>query len=212
MTFPIDTNIPAATNYPGDDQPRIKANFTSISGYLAVDHVAPGTANAGDHKQVTVASKNVPGGLTTDPASILYTGNGVASSVAQMFWVNQSSRFHMSAIRAWGFIRVSLPPPGPPTAQTITQTYNVASVSRTAAGNYVVTLSAGAVDSNDYAVLVSSRMTSNFLLGVIPGYTINSAFPPGPGQFQLNFASLTLSGGVHFGVDPDTFSFQVMQI
>jgi hypothetical protein len=53
MTFPINTSIPAAGNNPSVDQPGIQANFANISGFLAVDHRAPGSSNAGQHNQVT---------------------------------------------------------------------------------------------------------------------------------------------------------------
>lgn len=208
MSFPINTNIPAATNYPGDDQPRMQANFSNINSYLTVDHVLPGAAGNGFHKQVTIASENVPGGLPTDPASILYTNVGTASAVAQLFWSNQNSIFHMSPIRAWGFVVVDTSH----STQVITQSFNVATVKRntggTPQGKYVVTLTAGAVNSDQYGVLVSSQMATNFTTGVIPGYEIVAKFPAGPGQFQLNFHSLTAS----VGIDPDTFSFLVMQI
>ncbi len=201
MSYPINTNIPNANNYPGDDQPGMQGNFTNINNYLTVDHVLPGAANNGFHKQVTIASENVPAGLTTDPTSIIYTNVGTASAVAQQFWVNQNSRFHMSALRAWGFIKT----PG----LVLTQSFNVATVTKTPPnGKYVITLTAGAVNSDDYAVLVSSQMTTSFTVGVIPGYTIVAKFPGGPGQFQLNFKSLTAA----VGIDPDTFSFSVYQI
>jgi len=201
MSFPIDGNIPAATNYPGDDQPRMKANFANIKSYLTVDHVQPGDENAGDHKQVTFAQKTSSGALPSEPISILATANGTASAgVSQLFWNNQNSRFHMSSNRAWGFIK--------PAGISLAQTFNVASVVQNGTGRYTVTLTAGAVSSDDYGVLVSSQMANNFTTGVIPGYQIISTLNVGPGKFQLNFKSLTAASGI----DPDTFSFQVMQI
>lgn len=52
MTFPIDTTIPNAPNDPADDQPKMKSNFSNISSFVSVDHIAPGLTNNGKHKQV----------------------------------------------------------------------------------------------------------------------------------------------------------------
>jgi hypothetical protein len=62
MSFPINVNIPAANDDPADDQPLMMANFANISGYVSVDHVAPGAVNNGFHKQSTyipLASKPI---------------------------------------------------------------------------------------------------------------------------------------------------------
>ena len=68
MSFPINTGIPAAPNNPADDQPIMRQNYANISGFLAVDHVAPGTINDGYHQQVHLLNEAAPG---------LGTANGV---------------------------------------------------------------------------------------------------------------------------------------
>src|ERR1700759_5387563 len=101
MTFPINTGIPASGNNPSNDQPLMQTNFSNIAGLLAVGHTNQGTSGAGTHKQVTFFTKNTPG-AQTDPQSTLYTGNGTASSVSQLFYRNQNRIFHISPIKAWG--------------------------------------------------------------------------------------------------------------
>jgi hypothetical protein len=89
MSYPIDTTIPAAGNFPGDDQPLMQTNFANISSYLQVDHTNPSATNAGQHKEVTFASNNVP----TPPVSppVLFTNTVSPSTIPQLFWYSGSS-------------------------------------------------------------------------------------------------------------------------
>lgn len=82
MTYPINTNIPNANDYPGDDQPGMQTNFSNISGYLTVDHVQPGTSGDGFHKQVTFNSNNVPVPAVSPP--VLFTNT--VSGLPQLFF------------------------------------------------------------------------------------------------------------------------------
>lgn len=85
-TFPINTTIPAANNDPADDQPLMQANFANINSYVQVDHINPAATGAGQHKQVTFNSNNVPTPPTSPP--ILFTniqdgaGNALPGSPA----------------------------------------------------------------------------------------------------------------------------------
>jgi len=83
MSFPINTTIPAASHYPGNDQPGMQQNFLNINGFLGVDHVSPGATNDGYHKVI----HQPPQG--SDPGSIagigqLYTKT--LSSDQQLFF------------------------------------------------------------------------------------------------------------------------------
>lgn len=194
MTFPIDTNIPAANNDPADDQPLMQQNFSNISQYLTVDHVAPGSSGAGQHEQVTYNSQNTPSS-PTDPVAITYTGLGTASVVSQLFYRNQNATYHLSAIKSWGSFD--------PNSVSLAQTYNVASIVRNSAGNYTVTMNSGTTSSPAYAILISIPMTSAFSTGGICGYEIT-----GVNTFKIYIRSLTGNSGV----DLAPVSFQVMQI
>lgn len=84
--YPINVNIPNAPNNPADDQPIMKQNYANISGFLAVDHSAPGTATtAGIHNQVRLinqtSSNFAPG------AGVLYAKLDV-NNHSQPFWKN----------------------------------------------------------------------------------------------------------------------------
>lgn len=114
MTYPINTNIPNANDYPGDDQPGMQTNFSNINSYLQIDHVTPGASNNGTHKQVTFNANNVP---STSPAlptlftnavagvNELFFYSGPASAVANQY-VNATSGSTMllgGMILKWGF-------------------------------------------------------------------------------------------------------------
>jgi hypothetical protein len=70
MTFPININIPAAKNTPAQDQPEMQKNYANIAGFLAVDHTAAGSINAGTHTHVTFPTNVVP---SKDPITEKYT-------------------------------------------------------------------------------------------------------------------------------------------
>jgi hypothetical protein len=196
MTFPINTGIPAASNDPSNDQPGMQTNFANIAGLMAVDHTSQGTTGAGTHKQVTFNTKNAAG-AQTDPASTVYTGNGTASSVAQLFFRNQNRIFHLSPIRAWGYAN---------TAGIIaSQSFNITSVIRKVGfptGVFTITMTGGATSSANYAVLVSAVPGGGSNVPVATFSIINTT------QFDLVFRKGT-DGTL---VDPTSFSFQVMQI
>lgn len=102
MTFSIDITIPNAPNDPAEDQPKMKQNYANISGYVSVDHVAPGTLGAGRHKQTTYNSNNVPA-APANPVSIAYTDAGTADPTQNQYkWRNSKGIFPLSAIRAFG--------------------------------------------------------------------------------------------------------------
>lgn len=195
MTFSFNANIPQATDNPAVSQGQILQNFSSTSGLVAVDHVGFNTTNGGQHNQVTIPTNNTPG-AQTGLASTIYTGPGTAkNTTSQLFYKNGDVPYQISGVRAWGYCNTG--------GVISSQSYNVSSVSRSGSGNYAVTLAANAVNTSNFAVLVSSTMSSNVTNGSIAGYVVT-----GVGTFQLNFRSLTGASAV----DPDSFSFIVLQI
>jgi len=75
MTFPININIPAAKNTPAQDQPEMQKNYANIAGFLAVDHTAPGSFDAGTHTHVTFPNKVVPIPVSGEYVPSLFTNN-----------------------------------------------------------------------------------------------------------------------------------------
>lgn len=194
-SFTYNATVPAANNAPADDQSVMLQNCSSISGLVSQDHVGFNTANGGQHLQVTLPGNN-PAGAQVGLASAVYSNAGTAKpSTSQLFYRNGDVPYHLSGVRAWGFANTG--------GVISSQSFNVSSISRSGAGNYVVTLTANAVNSSNFAVLVSSTMNSAVTGGSIGGYTIT-----GTGTFQLNFRSLTAATAV----DPDSFSFTVLQL
>lgn len=199
MSFTFNTGVPATANNPSVDQPDMLTNNVSADGILAVDHISFNTAGGGQHKQVTFNNKNAPV-AQTDPQSVLYTGSGTASSMSQLLYRNQNGIFEISAIRAWGLAT--------PAGISASQSVNIASVARTGgfpAGNFTVTMTANAVSSSSYAVLVSAwDSAANGALLI--SWAILSAT-----QFIVKFRGLQSLPAQDF-TDPLAFSFQVLQI
>lgn len=90
MTYPINVNIPAANNDPADDQPLMQTNFANINSYLQVDHTNPATTGAGEHKQVTFNSNNVPAIPTSPP--VLFTNNDAFSTPQLFFYSGNAAK------------------------------------------------------------------------------------------------------------------------
>jgi len=194
MTFTYNPNIPATNNNPSVDQPDMLLNTQAIEDIIAVDHISFNTANGGTHKQVTFNNVAAPG-AQTDPQSVLYTSAGTASTKAQMFFRNENGIFQASPIKAWGFADSGGNIIG-------SQSLNVASITPAGTGRYNVVLTANAVNSNQFAIKVSSLITSS-ANGTQSGYNIT-----GVGAFQLVFLRLD---GTNF-LNPTNFSFEVLQI
>lgn len=201
-SFTYYSNIPNAPDNPSFDQPLMQINSQSINSLMAVDHVTFNTTgptapsagqSGGQHLQVTFNSKNVPGGAPTDPVSIMYTNSGTASSVSEVFYRNQNAIYQAMPIKAWGYANSA--------GIISSQSSNVTSAVRNSLGNYTVTLSANAVSSSNFAVIVNCTLsTDNFF--IFAAYSIT-----GTGTFNLLFGR----NDIGFK-DPTSYSFIVIQI
>jgi len=99
--FSYNRDIPDGPNNPSVDQPNMKINTNSTDDILQVDHVSFEALDGGTHKQVTLSSKNAAG-AQVDPASTIYSDNGVADAThPQLWWRNSQRIFPISAVRAF---------------------------------------------------------------------------------------------------------------
>ena len=111
MSYPINPNIPDATHDPADDQGPMQNNFSNINSYLQVDHTDPAATNAGQHKQVTFATNNVPSLPTPtfggNNIGVLFTNTVAGGTVDQLFYYagssGQSSSQYTAGIQ-WQYI------------------------------------------------------------------------------------------------------------
>jgi hypothetical protein len=155
MTFTL--GIPAANNNPSNDQPLMEANFTQTYNVLNIDHVTFNNAGQGQHKQVTFNDENVPSGPPTDPTSILYTDEGEASTLAELYYQNQNAVLPISAIRALGVFSDSKAMPvftNQFNIDTAAASYNAGTVT------YTIPLIVNVVASNDVIIFVSANTTA----------------------------------------------------
>lgn len=89
MTITYNLGIPAGSHSPSVDQPNMQANNDAIASYVAIDHVAFGSAGSGKHNQVTFNGVTAPA-TPSDPTSILYTKND-SHSHPQLFFLNNQN-------------------------------------------------------------------------------------------------------------------------
>lgn len=165
-TFSYNDNIPNGPHNPTVDQPDMLINTQSIDGILAIDHVSFNASNGGTHLQATFSSKNTPS-AQTDPQSVLYTGNGAASTVAELFYRNQSGTLLISAVKAFGtFTTIS----GTGNV-AISNAYNVTTpIVVASSGIYPVILTSNVTTGNNVTVFVMSATTS----GTQPTYSFST--------------------------------------
>ena len=196
MTFSYILGVPASADNPSDDQPDMLTNASSIFSIIGTDHVGFNQANSGQHIQMHLnATPNyiAPPAAPVGNDSIVYSNAGTASSTAQLFFKNSLATVQLSPIRAWAFCPVGVV--NPP------QSVNVTSVVKNVPnGSFSITLTANAVTSVNFAVLVSCGLLTG--LPMVVNYTIT-----GIGTFDLNFFSFNVATNPN-----STFSFQVMQL
>jgi hypothetical protein len=187
MSFTFNTGIPAANNNPSADQPLMLQNNISTNAILSVDHVTFNSTLGGTHKQVTFTSKNTPAGLPTDPTSIVYTANGVSSTVSQLLFANQNANFPLSSIRAFGTFTAAVGAIVPPVM------YNVVSITGAVVGpntNFTIPLTAGATNTNNPVVLIwVNRASPNTVYFFSANQLVISSGNPIAGTI-INFAIL----------------------
>lgn len=146
MSFNYTRDIPFPSNNPSQDAPNMRINTNSIDNIWGVDHVNFNDTNSGKHKQVTFISENTPG-AQVDPASTLFTGTGTASSVAELFYANQSATFLMSCIKAFGVFQATGAP-------AFSNQYNCKTIAFSNP-SYLITLNSNVVTGNNVLVLLS---------------------------------------------------------
>lgn len=202
MTFTFNTNIPAANNNPSVDQPDMLTNNQSTDALLAVDHVSFNALNGGQHKQVTFNNRNVPG-AQTDPQAVLYTNTVMATStntasastVSEMFYINQNSTYPISMIKAFGTFDSGGNP---------LNTWNMFITlpgGHPSTGSFGITMPANCVTGSSYLVLISSTGSAGKTT-LTNSYTINSAT-----SFGVQFVALDSTFQ-----DPTKFSLLVLQL
>ncbi len=188
--------IPQPTNLISASQPQVLTNFAQLNTQFGVDHSPfyTGSGNGtGLHKKVTSpaqASVTASAGQGVYYTSMVGTlGGTTTQAVYKSGDVSPVSL--LSAVKAWATCN---------TSGTRLDSFNVASVSLLATGNYRVTFTNPLSNAN-YAVLATTKMNSSFNTGGIIGYDVLTA-----NGFQINIRSLTAASGA-----TEPFSFAVIQ-
>lgn len=195
----FNSDIPASGNNPSRDQPEMLKNNQSNETIWTVDHTGFNENNSGTHQQVTflgTTTQSTPTGNT----SIAFTKPGSASTVPELFYINNHYTTQLSAIKAWGTFDTNGSPLG------TNQKLNIDLVSHFPTGTYTITISANAISSSFYGVLVTGRRFdsgSSSDRPIFATYSIQNAT-------TLVLFFWNPSGSVL--VDPTYFTVQIMQI
>ena len=202
-----NTDIPFASNTPASDQSKMQTNTNSINQWNDVDHYTFAEANAGKHRQLTLAANNAAG-TQSGLASTVYSAAGTASSSSsQLLFKNSlggasAVPYLLSVVKAWAFCN------GAAGGIINSQSSNVTSVTRASTGQYTIVMPSNTVASASYAVLITtsncnSAPTSDACFGTL-ATDISS---PTSTQFVIR----TFRQGLTVA-DPVYFSFMVLQI
>ena len=195
------TDIPDGPNNPSQDQPLMKINTNATDQIIAVDHYSFNTSDSsgGYHRQCTFAGKNTPG-AQTDPASTLFTGNGTASTNAELFYKNQDATFIVSGVKAFGnFTQVNT---AAPVAVTLQNGYNVVSINKVGTTRYDVTLTTNAVKGANPVIFV----TINSVVGAAAPLNTNTV----SWSYAANVLSI-FTNNVQIAPDARQVSFAILE-
>lgn len=115
MSYPINTTIPSAPDDPADDQPIMQQNTANTFTYLTVDHIDPGSAGNGFHKQSSYIATTQPANLVNAVSHA--SSNGIAyvnsANNNDLHYINASpstnSNYPLNLIKAYGYYTVSAP-------------------------------------------------------------------------------------------------------
>ncbi|MDE2438725.1 MAG: hypothetical protein KGN01_05040 [Patescibacteria group bacterium] len=206
MTYPI-LNVPSTGNSPASQYTAIATNFTNISSYLSVDHVAPASAGAGYHNQVNLnaalSAPTLSGTISQIFPSTSAFGGNQKSAGAQLFFQNSYSNgapFLASAVRAFGTVWWNNGSP------QYDHYYNMeSSITVTTSGSYKlvnITPLANAINSQKfYTVLITARPVDSGLPIIRPlngtstgvPYLVNPSSPYNI-QFQVVYFNTSAFG------------------
>ncbi len=207
MTFVFNDQIPAAANSPSVDQNDMLINNQSTNSILAVDHFTFNDEFGGNHLQMHLprysTSSSIVNGTATQ-GSVLYSKAGTADAAhAQLFFKTPNNDLLISGVRAFAYANTTGGING-------SQSMNVTSIVPGAPGVFAVTLTANAVTTTDFLILVSSQLTG------VGQFSIGDYLITGIGTFTLNFSNLFIGAGLGpvTGTrgNPPNFSFIVIQI
>jgi hypothetical protein len=207
--FTYNSGVPFATNNPSNDQPQMLINTVSNFGIWNVDHVGFNTTNTtgnpnasgGQHLRVTFNGKNPPTfSAPIDPISALYTLSGVATTNAELRFLNGLNiAFPVSLIRAYGVFDTN-------GNVVSSQSINLTNVGTWNSGTgYSLLITANAITGNTYGVLVTANQS-----GLNPTWSSAYVYSSTPGvSFTVGFRR---SDTAAFGQPSNGFTCIVFQL
>lgn len=137
MSFTFNTNIPAAPNYPGNDQPKMLINNQSTSDLILVDHVGFNNTQAGKHNQVTFRDQTLNPSTGASEEKIWNNGNALYYRSQNNGAVHALTKGGkpVSPFQAYASIQLNASPLPP----TLLNSYNVSSITLPGGGIILIT-------------------------------------------------------------------------
>lgn len=140
------SNVPLSNQSLGQTQPTINTNFTVLNTNMGTDHVdftnaAPSSGgNGGRHNKVSLVQQGANPNLTGPLASLYTKAAPTTANTSDLYYQNGSLSANVTqltgggvTVAAWCQFNGTTPGTNPPT-----QGYNVSSVQRVSAGNYII--------------------------------------------------------------------------
>lgn len=196
--YTYNNNIPLSTDTPSISQGQLKTNCESVFSILEQDLYGFGNNNGGTHQQVTFPINNLPG-AQSGLSSVEYTQPGSADPASsQLFFKNSRFVVPLSPIKAFALVTVNTGV----NPQSLSNSYNITSVTRSSAGSYGVIMSITGLTAS-YAIITTAAYTPSVRANITSTYNITNAT-----TFDLLFQRADNSTGW----DPPSFSFIVLQV
>jgi hypothetical protein len=164
MSFTYNQNIPNAPNAPSADQPLMEQNTNSNYNIWTTDHITFNNTTSGMHQWTQFPDFSSPVSPVST-ASVMFPAAGSALNTrAQLFFKNSNATFPLSMVKAFGVFATTLSPTNP----TLTNQYNVASITgnSTGFGSYTITLNSNVTSSDNVAVFLSLNVGVNNAIAI----------------------------------------------
>lgn len=193
-----DTSKPANNDNISSSAADLRENFSELNTKIGIDHVVldPDSTNAGLHKQITFVELGAAPVTAADLGQLYTVDNAVTSKSESYYRASGAGKIsHVSGVKAWCSFKGT-----GAGVMDLHESFNIASVTRTATGKYAVVFST-ALNNAKYCAVSTGQMNSAFTTGGIVGIDDRTA-----AGFNIHVRSLS---GVS-GADLDPINFIVM--
>jgi len=198
--FTFNADIPASTNNPSTDQPKMLLNNQSELAIWGVDHITFNTAGSGTHEQTTFLNYATPA-TPANQGSVAYPAAGIEDAqTAEYFFKNAKATLPVSAVRSFGSFLTPAPSPTYPKQITPITAFNLTDIGanptgiqETAGQTYTITLKDDVVFGNDIVVIPFIRSSTVSIVNfTFTNPVLTITISAGVGNLRIDFLILQI--------------------